>query len=164
MKNDFTKSGTLRVHFFSAEERRRLLEAVEALGISTGDRLKKGYRFVPTSPNTYTINIRNKTIDYVMQPFIGAAMCSGGIRFYTAEEFCRLAELDFRVLPRFILFHVPHDGRKFPPELLPSVCIRREEFEAYHEKMRDTDAAYLIPRAHYYGLTNEEDRCCCQMT
>ena len=39
---------------------------------------------------------------------------------------------------RFPLFHVPHDGTSFPEELMESVCIPKEQFLSYHERMRDT--------------------------
>lgn len=39
---------------------------------------------------------------------------------------------------RFPLFHVPHDGTTFPEELMESVCIPKEQFLSYHERMRDT--------------------------
>ncbi len=48
--------------------------------------------------------------------------------------------------PGFLIWHVPHDGREFPEELLSSVCIPLGEFKAYHEKMRDAGVARLIPK------------------
>ena len=50
--------------------------------------------------------------------------------------------------PWFPLFHVPHDGTQFPEELMASVCIRRDIFLDYHEKMRDKYAAWLIPEEY----------------
>ena len=154
MKNDFHESGILRVRCFSDEERRKLLETVESIGIPINDQIRKDYK--NTSRRTaYTVDLKNKTIDDIRHPFIGAAMCSGGVRFYSVTEFCRLAELDFQTVPRFILFHIPHDGRKFPPELMSSVCIPHRDFETYHKKMRDAEVADLIPRAHYYQSASE---------
>ena len=53
--------------------------------------------------------------------------------------------------PRFPVFHVPHDGREFPAELVSSVCIPWEEFRAYHEKMRDTDMRAVIPDSYSHN-------------
>ncbi len=49
------------------------------------------------------------------------------------------------MLPRFPLFHVPHDGDVFPNELMNSVTISRERFFRYHRIMRDMEAAQLVP-------------------
>ena len=46
---------------------------------------------------------------------------------------------------RYPVFHVPHDGVEFPKELMESVCISKEEFVRYHEIMRDSHMADLIP-------------------
>lgn len=46
---------------------------------------------------------------------------------------------------RFPIFHVPHDGNTFPDEMLSSVCIPKDAFMVYHEKMRDKDVGALIP-------------------
>ncbi len=155
MKNDFRENGRILVRYFSPEERRKVLELAESIGIPIGDLNKAEYPFKPTDTNTFDINIKEKTLHYIGQPSIGAAMCSSGVRFYSVAEFCRLAELDFKVMPRFLLWHVPHDGWKFPVKLLSSVCIPREQFEMYHEKMRDADVHKLIPRVYAYQSATE---------
>ena len=74
------------------------------------------------------------------------------VRFQTAEErreIIRSAELGFRAVPRFPVFHVPHAGRKFPPELMTSVCVSDETFRRYHAEMSDTEAWRLVPEAYY---------------
>jgi len=48
---------------------------------------------------------------------------------------------------RFPLFHVPHDGTTFPEELMESVCIPKEQFLSYHERMRDTGVLEMVPNA-----------------
>ena len=48
-------------------------------------------------------------------------------------------------MKRFPIFHVPHDGDCFPPELMRSVCIPHEDFLRYHDTMRDTAVASLVP-------------------
>ncbi len=48
---------------------------------------------------------------------------------------------------RFPLFHVPHDGTSFPEELMESVCIHKEQFLFYHERMRDTGVLEMVPTA-----------------
>ena len=44
------------------------------------------------------------------------------------------------------VFHVPHDGAAFPPELMRSVCVPREQFLRYHEKMRDRCVLQIVPQ------------------
>ena len=44
------------------------------------------------------------------------------------------------------VFHVPHDGAAFPPELMHSVCVPREQFLRYHEKMRDRCVLQIVPQ------------------
>ena len=52
---------------------------------------------------------------------------------------------------RFPVFHVPHDGQCFPPELLDSVCIPDEDFLRYHRIMRDTGVSLMIPEIYRGG-------------
>ena len=52
---------------------------------------------------------------------------------------------------RFPVFHVPHDGKQFPSELLEAVCIPEEDFLRYHRIMRDTDIAQMVPEAYRDG-------------
>lgn len=51
-------------------------------------------------------------------------------------------------MKRFPIFHVPHDGDAFPPELMNSVCIPIVEFLRYHDAMRDTGVTMLIPEEY----------------
>ena len=46
---------------------------------------------------------------------------------------------------RFPIFHVPHDGCRFPVMLMTSVCVPLNEFYQYHEKMRDKMILKVIP-------------------
>ncbi len=48
---------------------------------------------------------------------------------------------------RFPVFHVPHDGGLFPEELMASVCVPKEQFLYYHERMRDAGALQMVPTA-----------------
>ena len=52
---------------------------------------------------------------------------------------------------RFPVFHVPHDGWQFPPELLDSVCIPEEIFLRYHRIMRDTGVSRMVPEIYRGG-------------
>jgi len=52
---------------------------------------------------------------------------------------------------RFPVFHVPHDGGVFPPELMESVYIPEDVFRRYHEKMRDTDIFRAVPKEYRGG-------------
>ena len=49
-----------------------------------------------------------------------------------------------RLVPRFPVFHVPHDGRLVKSRL-QMFCIPKEKVWFYHEKMRDKAVAVLIP-------------------
>ena len=53
----------------------------------------------------------------------------------------------------FPVFHVPHDGGRFPPELMESVCIPEEAFLRYHGAMRDTDISLAVPEEYRNGET-----------
>ena len=48
-------------------------------------------------------------------------------------------------LNHFPVFHVPHDGAEFPAELMSSVCVPKELFLFYHERMRDIDVRKMVP-------------------
>ena len=49
---------------------------------------------------------------------------------------------------RFPVFHVPHDGEVFPPELLQAVCVPMELFLRYHDEMRDAGAREMVPQLY----------------
>lgn len=44
-----------------------------------------------------------------------------------------------------VVFHVPHDGTIKPQELMNSICVSKELFNYYEEKMRDKDVRLMIP-------------------
>ena len=152
MKNNFKKNGCMRVRYETAEERREILRILEEQrGFQIDEEQKSITKIHPMSTRTFDINLKFKMIQYGIQPFIGAAMMSSGVRFYSAQEFFRIAELGFKVVPRYPVFHVPHDGWRFPFELLPSVCVSEEQFRWYHEMMSDTEAGMLVPEAYRGG-------------
>ena len=152
MKNNFKKNGNMRVRYETPDERREILRILEEQrGFRIDEEQKKVTKIHPMSTRTFDINLKFKTIRYGIQPFIGAAMMSSGIRFYSAQEFFRIAELGFRKVPRYPVFHVPHAGRQFPFELLPSVRVSEEQFRRYHDLMSDTEAWKLVPEAYRGG-------------
>lgn len=144
-KDSFKQTGWLDVRCQSAVERVKLLDTVATLGIPVNYPNHSSLRYSQQDTNLYRIDIRHRKLDYISQPSIAGAMASSGVRFYSVEEFCRIAELDFQVVPRFPFFHVPHDGRIFPPELMESVCIPEQKFMEFHEKMRDKEIHKIIP-------------------
>ncbi len=146
VRHSYKDGESFPVRYFSEEERKQLLDTLEGLGFSIEDRRQRRPFFRDT--NTYAINIKKMYFDYLGQPSICAAMVSSGVRFYSVKEFCRMAELGFRVVPRFPVFHVPHDGERMPEELMPSVCIPRDRFLTYHAQMRDRMVTELIPRMY----------------
>ena len=152
MKNNFKKNGNMRVRYQTAGERREILRILEEeRGFRIDEKEKEMKTIHPMSTRTFDINLKFKTIQYGIRPMIGAAMMSSGVRFYSAQEFFRIAELGFRVVPRYPVFHVPHAGWKFPFDLLPSVCVPEETFRRYHDLMSDTDAGMLVPEAYRGG-------------
>ena len=146
MKNNFKKNGNMRVRYETPEERREILRILEEqCGFHIDEGQKKVTKIHPMSTRTFDINLKFKTIEYGIQPFAGAAMMSAGVRFYSAQEFFRIAELGFKVVPRYLVFHVPHDGRRFPFEMLPSVCVSEEQFRKYHDLMSDPEISAKDP-------------------
>ena len=155
IRDSYKQTGWLFVHYESAFERVRLLDTVSALGIPVNYPNYSGIKFSEQDTNLFRIDIKNKKLDYIAQPFIGATMASSGVRFYSVGEFCRIAELGFEIVPRFPVFHVPHDGWKFPEELMESLCVPEQKFMTYHEKMRDKQIAGIIPKAQRTGSHTE---------
>ena len=151
-RNNFRKNGMMRVRFQTAEERREIIRILEEQrGFVIGDGLKESTEIHPRDTRTFDIDLKRKKYTYWIQPFIGAAMMSNGIRFYSAREFFRIAELGFRAVPRYPVFHIPHAGWKFPPELMASVCVPEEVFLRYHGAMSDREAWRLVPEAYCGG-------------
>ena len=128
-RNNFKKNGRMVIRFETPEERREIIRILEEQrGFRIEDRLKELTEISPYDTRTFVADLRFKTLEYSIRPFIGAAMMSGGIRAYSAQEFFRIAELGFRVVPRYPVFHIPHAGWKFPLELMTSVCVPDETF------------------------------------
>ena len=151
MKNNFRKNGNMRIRFETPEERTEIIRILEGRGFRIDEKLKKLTGIEPWDNRTFDINLKWKEYFYCVRPFIGAAMMSSGVRFYSAQEFFRIAESGFKTVPRFPVFHVPHDGREFPRELLASVRVPEEVFLRYHEKMRDTDMNRAVPEVYRGG-------------
>lgn len=145
-RNDFTENGMIRVRFETPAERAEIIRILEErAGIRVGDGLKRMTGIRPNDTRTFDINLKAKRFTCGVEPFAGAAMCSAGVRFYTAEEFARIAALGFRRVPRYVLFHVPHDGCGFPADLLKAVCVPEEVFLGCHERMRDLKIGEAVP-------------------
>ena len=150
MKNNFKKNGNMRVRFETPEERSEIIRILEEQrGFQIDDDLKRLTKI--HQYDTRTFDIKFKTFNYWIQPFIGATMMSSGVRFYSAQEFFRIAELGFKVVPRYPIFHVPHNGWEFPEELMESVCVPQDIFLKYHGEMRDTDIIQAVPSAYRGG-------------
>lgn len=150
-RNDFRKYGDIRVRYETLEERNRAVEILEARGFKIPPELKDPGTFSGGGTHLLDINIRWKHLHYNLPVFICACMVSSGVRLYSVQELERIAELKFRTVPRFPVFHVPHDGGKFPEELMNSVCVPGDAFAQYHEEMRDRNAARLIPQVYFGG-------------
>ena len=122
------------VRFFARAEKNQLLDTVGTLGICVPEKYRQDAFSWPGDTCAFAVDLPHKRIEYLGQPFICAAMASSGVRFYSVPEFCRLAELGFPRKTRTPVFHVPHDGTEFPPELMASVRVPRAQFLFYHEK------------------------------
>ena len=152
MKNNFKKNGTMRVRFETPEERREIIRILEEQrGFHFSDKLKQETDIHPYDTRTFILDLKFKTYIYWIEPFIGAAMMSSGCRFYSAQEFFRIAEQNFRTVPRYPVFHVPHDGNQFPEEFQSSIIIPETQLKKYHHEMRDTDIIRAVPRAYRGG-------------
>ena len=150
-RNNFRKYGDIRVRYETPEERNRAVEILEARGFEIPAELKDPGTFNEGGTHLLDINIRWRKLGSRLPVFVCAAMGSSGVRFYSVQELERIAELGFKVVPRFPVFHVPHDGWKFPEDLTESVCVPGDVFARYHEEMRDRDVRQLIPRVYYGG-------------
>ena len=150
MKNDFRERGVLRVRVVTEEDLVHFYSLMEDLGYPEV-RDWHDRKFYPNATNVYEVNIFKKQAWGVPSITACAAMASSGVRFYSVGEFERLAKLDFRIVPRFPIFHIPHDGWKFPDELMESVCIPRDQFLAFHEKMRDRHINKAVPLPYRTG-------------
>ena len=156
MRNNFKKYGMMVVRFETPEERTGIIRVLEEQrGFRIGEKVKQLTDISPLDTKTFVIDLKFKKYDYGVRPFIGAAMMSSGVRAYSAQEFFRIAELGFKVVPRFPVFHIPHTGEKLPPELYASVCIPGETFRYYQEWMNDTEVWRFVPRAYYGGDMTE---------
>ncbi len=151
MKNDFRQTGTLTIHYDTADERRRAIGILEEqLGVSIPEQIRKRNpaHFYPQNTCLIHVDFSHDEIVDCPPPFICAAMCSAGVRFYTVAELERMAEGGFKRLPRYPVFHVPHDGNIFPEELMTDVCIPPQDFMAYHEAMRNLCVHRLVPHPY----------------
>ena len=156
MKNNFKRNGKMLIRFEMPEERREIARILEEQrGFKIEDRIKESMTIHERDTRTFFVDLKFRTYTYWIQPFIGAAMMSGGMRAYSAREFFRIAELGFRVVPRYPVFHIPHTGDRFPFEMLPSVCVPEGIFRKYHEQMSDTAVWSLVPKAYYGGDMTE---------
>ena len=148
MKHGYGEFRTINIHFDDLQERQRAFELLETAGIPVPEKLKResAYRPFPESTHLLHVQLEKKDILYCPPPFICAAIVSDGCRIYTVAEFERIVESGFRIIPRFPIFHVPHDGWRFPEEMMASVCVPKEVFMDYHERMRDKDICKMLPR------------------
>lgn len=154
MKNDLKKNGMMQVRFETAGERAQIVRALEELGFRVNGDLKRLAERGDISPydsRTFSLDLKRRRSSYGLQPFIGAAMITSGVRFYSAREFFAVAQAGFRRTPRFPVFHVPHDGWRFPQELMSSAIVPEETFMRYHDMMRDKNVRDLVPRAYFGG-------------
>lgn len=143
------KRGVYSVRFLNVEEKDRLLDTAEALGVRVPAVLRQPGLFDPDHDTClFAVDPKQGLLEYLEEPFVCAAMVSSGARIYSVPEFCRLAELGFPTRSRCPVFHVPHDGNELPEELMSSVCVPEKNFISYHRKMRDTGMWDIVPREY----------------
>ncbi len=150
MKDELRKTGMLVVHYDTSDDRQRILRILERSGFRIPRTVRAAVvtRFYPHRTCLICADLIRKSVADSPQPFICAAMVSSGVRLYTVSELERMAELGFECLPRYPVFHVPHDGNVFPEDLMADVIIPAGDFMAYHEAMRDRHVRELIPRPY----------------
>lgn len=151
MNTEIKRPYRLIVRFETADEREHIFHLLRTHDFRSCERLDLTKPVSPASTRTFLVYPETRTCTYGVEPFIGAAMISSGGRACSFREFEALARTDFRTEPRFPVFHVPHDGNMFPPELMDSVCVPEEVFRTYHARMRDTAAGRFVPRAYCGG-------------
>ena len=129
----------------------RLYNALEADGYRFFNVNRRDFRDDPDRYRYFPLHI-DTTDRYVsvMNVTSAAAACTRK-RTYTPDEFLLLREHGLQTDLPEVLFHVPHDGWKFPKELMSSVCIPKDEFMKYHEIIRDKHVFQLIPAAYRTG-------------
>ncbi len=132
MKNDFRESGILRVRVMSAEEKERMYSLLRKLGFQ--DIPENCGQFYPRATNVHEIDIFEKTVRGVPSITACAGMASTGARFYSVGELERLADLKFRTVPRFPVFHIPHDGWRFPEELMDPSAFQGSSFCSFTKR------------------------------
>ena len=130
-------------------EEKKLLDAASELGLSvdtgtSGMESRKRAYYLNTF--VYLLDPEAKTLGYIGQRSIFGAMAACETRSFSVDEALNIIRNGMApgesAAP---VFHIPHDGWKFPEELMASVCVPRDTFQFYHEKMRDRYAALLIP-------------------
>ena len=143
----FRQPGVYTVRVSDCQDRDLLLKTATHLEIPVKEAY---YSMKPEtrSTNVFAADVDHRILEYMGEPHICAAMASSGIRFYTALEFAQLAKYHFPRMTRCPIFHIPHDGNQFPKELMESVCVSEEQFELYHERMRDIGVSLMIPSAY----------------
>ena len=152
MKNNFKKNGRMVIRFETVEERREIIRILEEQrGFRIEDELKQSDKIHPYDTRTFLINLKHKTYTYWIRPFIGAAMMSGGIRAYSAQEFFRIAEIrEIENRPQFrIILHVfkilKGQLELFPQifrHLLPGLGTACRQDKAQKHADRDQDQRY----------------------
>ena len=95
----------------------------------------------------YLLDPAAKTLGYIGPRSIFGAMAACETRSFSVDEALNIIRNGMAPEESAApVFHIPHDGWKFPEELMVSVCVPRDTFQFYHEKMRDRYAALLIPQ------------------
>ena len=141
--DNFVTYGRMHVWVQTEKERNRVSRFLEDDGVFQS-REAKQTNSQPV-PGLFVMDLKRKEYTYSILPCTGMLMHSYGDRIYSASEFFHMAEHGFRRVPRFLVFHVPHDGQEFPLELMDSVRIPEELFRVYHRKMMDADIGRIVP-------------------
>ena len=82
MKNNFRKNGNMRIRLETPEERTEIIRILEEqCGFRINGELKRRANIPPWDNRTFDINLKSREYLYCVQPFIGAAMISSGVRF-----------------------------------------------------------------------------------
>jgi len=143
------KPSPLDVRCDSPGELRRAIGIPGAAGFRISQRLRRPAACAswPQSACLLRLQPDRRSIVGCPCPRISGSTASGGVRLYTVPELEKIAESGFRRVPRWPVFHIPHDGQLFPAELMADVCIPEMEFMAYHQAMRDQDVRLMVPSA-----------------
>lgn len=110
MLNHLLRKKKIVMILCSAEERDQVVQVLEREGFPVRESIRRFTDFGRIDWSTMILQ-GGKNCSMGVEPFIGAAMVTGGQRFYSVREFLSMAADGFSGLPLYPVFHVPEEDR-----------------------------------------------------